>query len=124
MARQHRITEVSKDAVVTVEIGRLELRCVFQNRHVFRSHFSGVDHRLQSVLRPDTVHVLLAVQHAALAGDAAERRIVPQDGELAVFRRLCFKARTMERNANFFEVTELLSCVAAVHVVNLLFSVN
>ena len=54
----------------------------------------------------------------------AVMRIVPQDGEVAIFRRLCFKARTMERNANFFEVTELLSCVAAVHVVNLLFSVN
>jgi len=27
----------------------------------------------------------------------------------------------MERNANFFEVTELLSCVAVVHVMNLLF---
>jgi len=53
-----------------------------------------------------------------------QRRIVPQDGEVAIFRRLCFKARTMERNANFFEVTELLSCVAAVHVVNLLFSVT
>lgn len=78
----------------------------------------------QGILCLWRVRILPAIVHAALAGDAAQRRIVPQDGELAFFRRLCFKARTMERNANFFEVTELLSCVAAVHVVNLLFSVN
>ena len=35
VARQHCVTEVSKDAVVTSEIGRLEPQGSFQNRHVF-----------------------------------------------------------------------------------------
>ena len=80
VARQHRVTKVSKDAVVTSEIGRLELWRGFQNRHVLRSHFGGVDDALQRILRPDAVHTLLPVQHAALAGDAAETPFFPADG--------------------------------------------
>ena len=99
----------------------LEKRGGFQNRHVFRSHFGGVDYALQRILRPDTIYVLLTVQHAAFAGDAAERHIVPLDKELAVFKRLGPKADTMDGKANFFEVTKLLLCATVVHVMNLLF---
>ena len=124
VARQHRVTEVSKDAVVTSETACLEPRGVFHSGHILQCLRGDVLDTKQGILCLWRVRILPAIVHAALAGDAAQRRIVPQDGELAFFRRLCFKARTMERNANFFEVTELLSCVAAVHVVNLLFSVN
>ena len=124
VARQHRVTKVSKDAVVTSEIGRLEPWGSFHSGHILQCLRGDVLDTKQGILCLWRVRILPAIVHAALAGDAAQRRIVPQDGEVAIFRRLCFKARTMERNANFFEVTELLSCVAAVHVVNLLFSVT
>ena len=122
VARQHCVTEVSKDAVVTSEIGRLELRCVFQNRHVFRSHFSGVDHRLQSVLRPDTVHVLLAVQHAALAGDAAETPFFPADGQVVIFDWLYRETVLPQPGGGFFKETELRGFVLFVHCEVLLVS--
>ena len=122
MARQHCVTEVSKDAVVTSEIGRLELRCVFQNRHVFRSHFSGVDHRLQSVLRPDTVHVLLAVQHAALAGDAAETPFFPADGQVVILDRFYRETVLPQPNGGFFKETKLRGFVLIVHCEVLLVS--
>ena len=35
---------------------------------------------LQRILRPDAVHTLLPVQHAALAGNAAEAPFFPADG--------------------------------------------
>ena len=124
MARQHRTAEVCEDAVVAGETGRLEPWSSFHSGHILQCLRGDVLDTKQGILCLWRVRILPAIVHAALAGDAAQRRIVPQDGELAFFRRLCFKARTMERNANFFEVTELLSYVAAVHVVNLLFSVN
>ena len=39
VARQHRVTEVSKDAVVAGETAGFEKRGGFQNRHVFRKSF-------------------------------------------------------------------------------------
>ena len=122
VARQHCITEVSKDAVVTGEIGRLELRCVFQNRHVFRSHFSGVDDALQRILRPDAVHTLLPVQHAALAGDAAETPFFPADGQVVILDRFYREAVLPQPNGGFFKETELRGSALIVHCEVLLVS--
>lgn len=80
VARQHRAAEVREDTVVAIQSAGFEPRRSFQNRHVFRSHFGGVDHGLQRILRPNTVHVLLPVQHAALAGYAAETPFSQQTG--------------------------------------------
>lgn len=71
VARQHCVAEVRKDAVVAGETAGFESRRGFQNRHVFRSHFGGVDYALQRSLRTGG-GTLLPVQHAAPAGDATE----------------------------------------------------
>ena len=39
---------------------------------------------LQSVLRPNIVHVFLPVQHAAPAGDTAETPFFPADGQVVI----------------------------------------
>jgi len=122
VARQHCVTEVSKDAVVTGEIGRLELRCVFQNRHVFRSHFSGVDHRLQCVLCTGDVDTLLPVQHAALAGDAAETPFFPADGQVVILDRFYRETVLPQPNGGFFKETKLRGFVLIVHCEVLLVS--
>ena len=80
VARQHCVTEVSKDAVVTSETAGFEPRRGFQNRHVLRSRFGGVDDALQRILRPDAVHTLLPVQHAALPEMRQRRPFSPQTG--------------------------------------------
>ena len=120
VARQHCVTEVSKDAVVTSETACLELRCVFQNRHVFRSHFSGVDYALQCILRPNTVHVLLPVQHAALAGNAAEVPFFPADRQVVILNGLYRETVLPQSNGGFFKETELCGFVLIVHFVVLL----
>ena len=71
VARQHRAAKVSEAAVVAIQSAGFELRGGFQNRHVFRSHFGGVDYALQRSLRTGG-GTLLSVQHAAPAGDATE----------------------------------------------------
>ena len=81
VARQHCVTKVREDTVVAIQPAGFEPRCGFQNRHVFRSHFGGVNHRLQSVLRPDIVYVFLPVQYAALAGDTAEAPFLTSGNE-------------------------------------------
>ena len=68
---QHSAAKVSEDAVVAIQSAGFELRGGFQNRHVFRSHFGGVDYALQRSLRTGG-GTLLPVQHAAPAGDATE----------------------------------------------------
>ena len=85
VARQQRVTEVREDTVVAIQSAGFEPRRGFQNCHVFRSHFGDVDHGLQRILRPNTVHVLLPVQHAALAGNAAEAPFFPADGQVVIF---------------------------------------
>ena len=47
-------TEVSENAVVAGETAGFEKRGGFQNRHVFRSHFGGVDHRQNASCAPGT----------------------------------------------------------------------
>ena len=115
MPRQHRVTEVREDTVVAGETADLEKRGGFQNRHVFRSHFSGVDDALQRILRPDAVHVLLPVQHAALAGNAAEAPFFPADGQVVIFNRFHRETVLPQPNGGFFKVTELRGFVLIVH---------
>ena len=115
VARQHRVTEVREDAVVAVQSAGFEPRGGFQNRHVFRSHFGSVDHRLQSVLRPNIVHVLLPVQHAAPAGNAAEAPFFPADGQVVILNRLHRETVLPQPNGGFFKETELCGFVLMIH---------
>ena len=115
MPRQHSIAEVSEDTVVAGETAGFEKRGGFQNRHVFRSHFSGVDYALQRILRPNTVHVLLPVQHAAPAGDAAETPFFPADGQVVILNRLHRETVLSQPGGGFFKVTELRGFILIVH---------
>ena len=122
VARQYCAAEVREDAVVAVQSAGFEPRRGFQNCHVFRSHFGGVDHRLQSVLRPNIVHVLLPVQHAALAGNAAEAPFFPADGQAVILDRLHRETVLPQPGGGFFKVTELRGFVLIVHCEVLLVS--
>ena len=115
-------TEVRKDAVVGGETAGLEKRGGFQNRHVFRSHFGGVDHRLQCVLRTGDVDTLLPVQHAALAGDAAETPFFPADGQVVILNRFYRETVLPQPNGGFFKETKLRGFVLIVHCEVLLVS--
>ena len=122
VARQHRAAEVRKDAVVAGETAGFEKRGGFQNRHVFRSHFGGVDHGLQRILRPDAVDTLLPVQHAALAGNAAEAPFFPADGQVVIFDRFHRETVLPQPNGGFFKETELRGSALIVHCEVLLVS--
>ena len=115
VARQHCVTKVREDAVVAIQSAGFEPRCGFQNRHVFRSHFGGVDHGLQCILRPNTVHVLLPVQHAALAGYAAETPFFPADGQVVILNRLHRETILSQPDGGFFKETELRGFILIVH---------
>lgn len=122
VARQHRAAEVRKDAVVAGETAGFEKRRGFQNRHVFRSHFGGVDHRLQCVLCTGDVDTLLPVQHAALAGDAAETPFFPADGQVVILDGLYRETVLPQPNGGFFKETELRGSALSVHCKVLLVS--
>ena len=122
VTRQHRVTEVREDTVVAIQSAGFEPRRGFQNRYVFRSHFSGVDHRLQSVLRAEGIDTLLPVQHAALAGNAAEAPFFPADGQVVILNRLHRETVLLQPGGGFFKVTELRGFVLIVHCEVLLVS--
>ena len=113
-------TEVSENAVVAGETAGFEKRRSFQNRHVFRSRFGGVDYASQRILRPNTVHVLLSVQHAALAGDTAETPFFPADGQMLILDALRLKAGVYQADFEFLEVPELRHVGLIVHFETLL----
>ena len=115
-------TEVSENAVVAGETAGFEKRGGFQNRHVFRSHFGGVDHRLQCVLCAGDVNTLLPVQHAALAGDAAETPFFPADGQVVILDGLYRETVLPQPNGGFFKETELRGSALSVHCKVLLVS--
>ena len=98
------------------------MRRGFQNRHVFRSYFGGVDHRLQCVLRTGDVDTLLPVQHAALAGDAAETPFFPADGQVVILDGLYRETVLPQPNGGFLKETELCGFVLIVHCEVLLVS--
>ena len=62
------------------------------------------------------VRVLPPIEHAALAGDAAEGCSVPKDRQLLSLHRQSFKACTVQGDTDFFEVAKLTACVLGVHV--------
>ena len=70
---------------------------------------------LQSILRPNTVHVLLPVQHAALAGYAAEMPFFPADGQVLILDVLRLEAGVYQADFEFFEVPELRHVGLIVH---------
>ena len=121
---QDRITEVCKDAIAADQTACFELRCVFQNRHVFRSHFSSVNYAVQSILRPDTIYVLLAVQHTASAGSTAEVAAIPLDGELLILHRHGFKTHAAKTGSNFSKIAELRGSILILYFVILLQTKN
>ena len=120
---QDRITEVCKDAIAADQTACFELRCVFQNRHVFRSHFSSVNYAVQSI-RPDTIYVLLAVQHTASAGNTAEVAAIPFDGELLILHRHGFKTHAAKTGSNFSKIAELRDSILILYFVILLQTKN
>ena len=99
-----------------------EPRRGFQNRHVFRSHFGGVDHRLQSVLRAEGIDTLLPVQHTALVRDAAETPFFPADGQVVILDGLYRETVLPQPNGGFFKETELRGSALSVHCKVLLVS--
>ena len=106
---QDRVTEVCKDAIAADQTACFELRCVFRNRHVFRSHFSSVNYAVQSILRPDTIYVLLAVQ---------------LDGELLILHRHGFKTHAAKTGSNFSKIAELRGSILILYFVILLQTKN
>ena len=121
VAHQHCVTKVSEDTVVTVQSAGFEPRRGFQNRHVFRGHFSGVDDALQCILRPDTIYVLL---HTTSAGNTAEVAAIPFDGELLVLHRHGFKTHAAETGSNFSKIAELRGSILIIYFVILLQTKN
>ena len=103
---QDRLTEVCKDAIAADQTACFELRCVFQNCHVFRSHFSSVNY---AILRPDTIYVLLAVQ---------------LDGELLILHRHGFKTHAAKTGSNFSKIAELRGSILILYFVILLQTKN
>ena len=95
-----------------------------QNRHVFRSHFSSVNYAVQSILRPDTIYVLLAVQHTASAGSTAEVAAIPLDGELLILHRHGFKTHAAKTGSNFSKIAELRGSILILYFVILLQTKN
>ena len=62
------------------------------------------------------VRVLSPIEHAALAGDAAEGCAVPKDRQLLSLHWQGSKSCTVQRNTDFFKVAKLTICVLGVHV--------
>lgn len=53
-----------------------------------------------------------------LAGNTAERCAIPMDRQLRLVQRFGFKASTVQGNADFLEVAELLLLVVVIHSKN------
>ena len=72
--------------------------------------------RREGILCMGRVRVLPTIEHAALAGDAAEGCAVPKDRQLLSLQRQGFKACTVQGITDFFKVAKLTICVLGVHV--------
>ena len=81
-----------------------------------------MDDALQSVLHADTIHILLPVQHAAPAGDAAETPFFPADGQVVILDGLYRETVLPQPNGGFFKETELRGSALSVHCKVLLVS--
>ena len=115
-ACQHRAAEVSEDAVVAIQPAGFELRSGFHSGHILQRLRGDVVDAKQGVLCLGRVHILPPIEHASLAGDAAEGCAVPKDRQLLSLHRQGFKACTVQGNTDFFKVAELTACVLVVHV--------
>lgn len=102
--------------VVALQISCLELRRTFHHRHVLRSRFCDVDYILQLRLCAIGIHILLAVQDTAFAGDAAQVAAIPTDGEMAVFNLPDVIACSLQTNGSFFKVAKLRHIILLVHI--------
>ena len=77
---------------------------------------------LQRILRPDTIYILLTVQHAALAGNAAEAPFFPADGQVVILDGLYRETVLPQPGGGFFKETELRGFILIVHCEVLLVS--
>ena len=68
------------------------------------------------MLFPVIMMILSPIEHAALAGDAAEGCAVPKDRQLLSLHRQGSKACTVQGNTDLFKVAKLTACVLGVHV--------
>ncbi|MCI6362589.1 hypothetical protein [Intestinimonas butyriciproducens] len=64
------------------------------------------------------IHIFPPIEYAALAGNTAERCAIPMDRQLRLVQRLGFKPSTVQGNADFLEVAELLLLVVVIHSKN------
>ena len=62
------------------------------------------------------IHILLAVQDTAFAGDAAQVAAIPTDGEMAVFNLPDVIACSLQTNGSFFKVAKLRHIILLVHI--------
>ena len=108
--------KVSEDAVVAIQSAGFELRGEFHSGQILQRLRGDVLDAIQGVLCLGRVRVLPPIEHAALAGDAAEGCAVPKDGQLLSLQRQGSNARTVQGNTDFFKVAELPACVLGVHV--------
>ena len=120
MPRQNDAVEIRQDTVVALQISCLELRRTFHHRHVLRSRFCDVDHILQLRLCAIGIHILLAVQDTAFAGDAAQVAAIPTDGKMAIFDLPDVVACSLQTDGNFLEIAELRHIVLLIHIYFLL----
>ncbi|OLA49561.1 MAG: hypothetical protein BHW42_05595 [Oscillibacter sp. CAG:241_62_21] len=70
---------------------------------------------MQRILRTGDVDTLLPVQHAALAGYAAETPFFPADGQVVILNRLHRETVLSQPGGGFFKVTELRGFILIVH---------
>ena len=113
---QHRAAKVSEDTVVAIQPAGFELWGGFHSGHILQRLRGDVLDAIQGVLCLGRVRVLPPIEHAALAGDAAEGCAVPKDRQLRSLQRQGSKASTVQGNTDFFKVAELTACVLGAHV--------
>lgn len=66
----------------------------------------------------EVIHIFPPIEYATLAGNTAERCAIPMDRQLRLVQRLGFKPSTVQGNADFLEVAELLLLVVVIHSKN------
>ena len=116
--RQHRAVEVGKDSIIALQPAGFEFRSSLHSSHILQRlsrDVFGVD---EGFLRLWCGHILPSIEHAALAGDAAELCAIPIDRQLRIRQRLGFISCPVQASADFLKVAELLFRVVVIHSKN------
>lgn len=115
---QHGTVEVGKDAVVALQPAGFELQSVFHSGHILHRSGGDIFDTEEGILCQWCIHIFPPIEYATLAGNTAERCAIPMDRQLRLVQRLGFKPSTVQGNADFLEVAELLLLVVVIHSKN------